>query len=387
MQGKRVLMVVTLGLAGWLVIPLLARVQQSGAEAGYSLAEGDGKAFVAASCAGCHSMETSLRRGRSREEWVITVNDMVSRGAPIVPADAETMIDYLAEHYGFDFVPPLDQFVMVWVDHQGNVEPLAAPPGAYNRPMLSPDGTQVAMDIPSDTTSDIWIYDIPSDELRRLTFEGNNRSATWSNDGQWVAFGSDRHRSPEERSYREDHEAYRKRADGSGEAERLTDAEFNHGPQRWTPDGKTLAISEIHPETGRDLWMLPFEGDRTPWLFLATPVLEGGVSFSADGNWVAYTTGKPGQREVVVRAFPGAEPAHQITTGGGIEVVWPLKSKELFYRSGNKRMAVEITTGDTLTVGTPRVLFEGDFVSSPGSRAYWDATQDGQRFLMLKKVE
>ena len=30
MQGKRVLMVVTLGLAGWLVIPLLARVQQPG---------------------------------------------------------------------------------------------------------------------------------------------------------------------------------------------------------------------------------------------------------------------------------------------------------------------------------------------------------------------
>ncbi|MEE8348090.1 MAG: hypothetical protein V3R94_00855, partial [Acidobacteriota bacterium] len=352
MQGKRILMVVTLGFAGSLVIPLLARVQQ---EAGDSLAEGNGKALVAASCAGCHSMETSLRRGRSREEWGITVNDMVSRGAQIAPSDAETMIDYLAEHYGFDFVPPRDQFVMVWVDHQGNEEPLPAPPGAYNRPMLSPDGTQVAVDIPSDTTSDIWIYDIPSDELRRLTFEGNNRSATWSNDGQWVAFGSDRHRSPEERSYREDHEAYRKRADGSGEAERLTDAEFNHGPQRWTPDGKTLSISEIHPDTGRDIWMLPFEGDRTPWLFLATPVLEGGVSFSADGNWVAFTTGKPGQREVVVRAFPGVEPAHQITTGGGIEVVWPLKSKELFYRSGNKRMAVEITTGDTLTVGTPRV--------------------------------
>jgi len=387
MQGKRVLLVVTLGVAGWLVIPLLARVQQSGAEAGYSLAEGDGKALVAASCAGCHSMGTSLRRGRSREDWVITVNDMVSRGAQMLPADAETIIRYLAEHYGADFVLPPEQRLLVWVDHQGNVEPLAAPPGAYNRPMLSPDGTQVAMDIPSDTTSDIWIYDIPSDELRRLTFEGNNRSATWSNDGQWVAFGSDRHRSPEERSYREDHEAYWKRADGSGEAERLTDAEFNHGPQRWTPDGKTLSISEIHPDTGRDIWMLPFEGDRTPWLFLATPVLEGGVSFSADGNWVAYTTGKPGQREVVVRAFPEAEPAHQITTGGGIEVVWPLNSKELFYRSGNKRMAVEITTGDTLTVGTPRVLFEGDFVSSPGSRAYWDATQDGQRFLMLKKVE
>ncbi len=50
-------------------------------------------------------------------------------------------------------------------------------------------------------------------------------------------------------------------------------------------------------------------------------------------------------------------------------------------------MAVEITTGPTLTVGTPRVLFEGDFVNSPGSRASWDVTRDGQRFLMLKKVE
>ena len=385
MQGRIIIMVVTLGLAGWLVIPLLA-VQQPEAEAN-SLPEGAGKALVSASCVGCHSMEISLRRGRSREEWVTSVNDMVSRGAQIPPADAETIVNYLAEHYGLDFVPPLKQLIFVWVDRQGNVEPLAAPPRDYNRPSLSPDGRQVAVDIPGDT-SDIWIYDIPTGELRRLTHEGNNRSPTWSNDGQWVAFGSDRHQSPEGgRSYRDDNEAYRKRADGSGEVERLTDAEFNHGPQRWTPDGKTLSISEIHPDTGRDIWMLPFEGDRTPWPFVVTPYLEGGTAFSADGRWLAYTSGETGQREVVVRAFPDAEPAHQVSTGGGIEVVWPLDSKDLFYRNGDKRMAVEITTGPTLTVGTPRVLFEGDFVYSPGSRAYWDATRDGQRFLMLKKVE
>jgi hypothetical protein len=159
------------------------------------------------------------------------------------------------------------------------------------------------------------------------------------------------------------------------------------GRGRGPPDGKTLAISELHPDTGRDLWMLPFEGDRTPWPFLVTPHLEGGTAFSADGHWLAYTSGETGQREIVVRGFPEAEPAHQVSRGGGIEVVWPLDSKDLFYRNGNKRMAVEISTAPTLTVGTPRVLFEGDFVQSPGGRAYWDATQDGQRFLMLKKVE
>jgi hypothetical protein len=133
--------------------------------------------------------------------------------------------------------------------------------------------------------------------------------------------------------------------------------------------------------------MLPLEGNRTPWPFLVTPYLEGGTAFSADGHWLAYTSGETGQREIVVRGFPEAEPAHQVSTGGGIEVVWPLHSKDLFYRNGNKRMAVEITTGPPLTVGTPRVLFEGDFVKSPGGRAYWDATRDGRRFLMLKKVD
>ena len=208
MHGKRVLMVVILGVAGWLVIPLLARVQQAGAEAANSLPEGNGKALVSTACVGCHSLETSLRRGRSREGWVETLNDMVSRGAQILPPDAETIIQYLAEHYGVDFVAPTEQRLLVWVDHQGKVEPLAAPPRNYNRPRLSPDGQQVAVDVLLDEW-DIWIYDIPTGELRRLTYEGNNRSPAWSIDGQWVAFGSDRHQSPEGgRSYGKDHEAY-----------------------------------------------------------------------------------------------------------------------------------------------------------------------------------
>ncbi|MEE8348415.1 MAG: hypothetical protein V3R94_02520 [Acidobacteriota bacterium] len=387
MQGKKVMMVVILGVAGWLVLPLLARVQQPGGEAADSLPEGNGQALVSASCVGCHSLETSVNRGRSREEWVTTINDMVSRGAQISPEDADTITDYLAEHYGVDFRLPPEQRLMVWVDHQGNVEPLAAPPRNYNRQRLSPDGRRVAVDILL-VTWDIWIYEIPTGELRRLTQVGNNRSPTWSNDGQWVAFGSDRHKPPGEGlSYGDDHEAYWKRADGSGEAERLTDAEFNHGAGAWTPDGKTLAISELHPETGRDLWMLPFEGDRKPWPYRTTPHMEGGTAFSADGRWLAYTSGETGQREVVIGAFPEAKSVHQVSTSGGIEVIWPSHSKDLFYRSGNKRMAVEISTSPTLTVGTPRVLFEGDFIRSPGGRAYWDATRDGQRFLMLKKVE
>ncbi len=386
MLGKNAIRFVTLLIAFLLGTPLLALAQQPGARED-SPTEGTGEALVRTLCTSCHSVERAVPEGRSRQEWNRTVQDMLSRGAQILSADAEAIINFLAERYPVGAGPMLEQRLMVWVDHQGNVEPLAAPPRSYMRPRLSPDGTQVAVEVLLDKR-DIWIFDIPTGELRRLTFEGSNRSVLWSPDGQRVLFGSDRHQSPEGgRSFRDDHEAYWMPVDGSGEAERLTHAELNHGPQRWTPDGKTLSFYEIHPETGRDIWMLPFEGDRTPWVFLNTPALEGGIAFSADGRWLAYTSDETGQREVVVRAFPEAEPAHQVSRGGGIEVVWPPLSKDLFYRNGNKRMAVEISTTPTLTMGTPRVLFEGDFVPSSGTRSNWDATLDGQRFLMLKKVE
>ena len=384
MQDRNVIHWATL-MTFLLTIPVMTLAQQSND----LLPEGDGKELVSASCVGCHSLQTSVSRGRSKEDWENTVNDMVTRGAQILTVDAETIIDYLAGNFPVGYRPPPEQRILVFVDRQGDVKPLRAPVRAYNRPRLSPDGQQVAVEI-SSGKEDIWIYDIPTDEMRRLTFDGSNRSATWSADGRYVLFGSDRHQQvPQaDRNFRVDHEAYRKRADGSGEAERLTFGELNHGPQRYTPDGKTLSFYEIHPETGRDIWMLPLEGDRKPWLFLKTPHLEGGIAFSADGKWMAHSARETGGGfEIVVRAFPESTPMYQITPDGGVEVIWTSAGKEILYRQEDKRMVVEVTTSPTLKFGVPRVLFEGKFVRSPGSRANWDASADGQRFLLMMKVD
>ncbi len=85
-------MIVCLPIALASVIPLPALVQQPGAEAENSLPEGNGREWVSTSCIGCHSSETALGRGRSQEGWERTVNDMVSRGAQILSADAEIII-------------------------------------------------------------------------------------------------------------------------------------------------------------------------------------------------------------------------------------------------------------------------------------------------------
>ena len=53
-------------------------------------------------------------------------------------------------------------------------------------------------------------------------------------------------------------------------------------------------------------------------------------------------------------------------------------------------MVVSIQTqGQTLTAGSPKVLFEGRYVrhSTPPGFQYYDISPDGQRFLMLKEEE
>jgi Tol biopolymer transport system component len=50
-----------------------------------------------------------------------------------------------------------------------------------------------------------------------------------------------------------------------------------------------LAFGVAHPDTGDDIWLLPFEGDRKPVPFLNSRFTEALPQFSPDGRWLAYT--------------------------------------------------------------------------------------------------
>ena len=64
--------------------------------------------------------------------------------------------------------------------------------------------------------------------------------------------------------------------------------------------------------------------------------------------------------------------------------MWNPSGRELFYRSGDKMMAVDITTQPSFAAGKPRMLFEGRYESPPFPIANYDVSPDGQRFLMVK---
>ncbi len=88
-----------------------------------------------------------------------------------------------------------------------------------------------------------------------------------------------------------------------------------------------------------------------------------------------------------MQRYPGPGGKWQISTEGGTEPVWNPNGRELFYRSGDKMMAVDIATQPGFAVGKPRMLFEGQYEPTPATFPNYDVSPDGQRFLMLKPTE
>lgn len=67
-----------------------------------ALPDGPGKLIVQEACSVCHGTEMVTSKRRSRAEWQETVQDMMSRGAPLLEDEAEIVIDYLAKNFGPD---------------------------------------------------------------------------------------------------------------------------------------------------------------------------------------------------------------------------------------------------------------------------------------------
>jgi Tol biopolymer transport system component len=266
---------------------------------------------------------------------------------------------------------------MMWVNRNGAAQPLPAPAQVYVQPRISPDGRKIAVGL-SEKDNQIWIYDLAQNTFNRLTFQGaNNLVPTWTPDGKRIAYISNQAGQ---------RNIFWQFADGSGGLERLTTSPNLNIPNSFSPDGKVLAFSENTATTGYDLFVLDL-ADRKPNAFLKTPRNESVPLFSPDGRWMAYVSDESGRNEIYVVPYPGPGGKWQISTAGGREPAWNRNGRELFYRDGEKMMAVEINTQSGFSAGSPKVLFQGPYQTLTASTPNYDVSADGQRFLMLEPTE
>ena len=65
-----------------------------------AFAPGEGREVTAKACGTCHQPALIIGKKYDAENWSRVVDQMVDRGAVVADADYDTVVNYLAAHYG-----------------------------------------------------------------------------------------------------------------------------------------------------------------------------------------------------------------------------------------------------------------------------------------------
>ena len=260
------------------------------------------------------------------------------------------------------------------VDRKGVSVTLPMPPQHYVEPRISPDGTQLAVEVAAENESNVWIYDVAGTLApRRLTFGGTNTAPAWAPDGARVAFISTRD---------EGTAIFWQPADGSGSAERLTDPKTSQPTHmRFSADGNI-----VYREGGvGDIWMLPLTGDKKPRGVIVARGNQWGASLSPDGRWITYSSNESGRDEVYVQPFPPTGAKYQVTTTYAHDPLWSPDGRQIFYlqhpgSTVHPLMSVDVRTAAGFTVANPIRIYDELL---DGSNAWpYDVSPDGREFVI-----
>jgi Tol biopolymer transport system component/DNA-binding winged helix-turn-helix (wHTH) protein len=226
--------------------------------------------------AGTDLTSFAISRRSNRLAWSQTIADtnvwqIELAGTTTLRSPAKTLISSTRQDVSPQFSPDGRKIVFasnrtgsweIWVcDSDGHN---AAPLTSFNHlitgsPRWSPDGRQIVFDARVEDSADIYVVNIEGGAPRRLTTEPSEDIVpSWSSDGQWIYFCSNRSGSPQI------WKMPAKEPSGSGQAVQVTKQGGFDNME--SPDGQYLYYARLRGEAG--IWRIPVAGGAE------TPVLD-----------------------------------------------------------------------------------------------------------------
>jgi Tol biopolymer transport system component len=320
--------------------------------------------------------------GRDGAVWAVPFDERsaTTSGAAVQVIPAGIVCTVRSGSLGFQlssagdlvFVPAdFDSKRLASVSRDGSELALSLPPDRYGDPRISPDGRRLLVERQGSV---IEMLDLLRGTHATLTAPALGTSfASWTADGESVVF-------------RRFNVPFWTAADGSGKGGSVPGGQINDYPSSPGPDPDTILVGRIQPDTLGDIFLLSISGKFQPKPLLATSAYEGGPQLSPDGRWMLYQSSVSGQPEIYVRRYPAMDRQWQVSEGGGVQPRWSSSGREIYYRGGQRMMAVTFDwAGAEPTFGKPASLFADEYdFGQTISIANYDVTRDG-RFIMLRR--
>ena len=191
---------------------------------------------------------------------------------------------------------------------------------------ISPDGRSAAGVVADSNGSDVWIADVASGALTRITYGGTNVSPAWSAAGDRIYFAT--------RTSGAFALASRRIGDRAASPERA--GTLHAFPSSVAPDGTiavTMAQADAAPGRTR-IALLPPDG-KGPRFLTDGPFDEAAPAFSSDGRWLALESDESGRTEIVVRDLRDGRRV-AVSSDGGSHPRWSADGRAIYFEAGRR---------------------------------------------------
>ncbi|HJR34483.1 MAG TPA: protein kinase [Gemmatimonadales bacterium] len=267
-----------------------------------------------------------------------------------------------------------------WLSRDGSSRLVQPDARDYQVPRISPDGRRIAVLVRDGTSQDVWIHDLPTGTLSRLTDAARVTSVEWSRDGKRVIYTAP---GPDARGV-----VWSKMVDVASPPEVLLRLPGLTPSATMAPDGQSLLVRSLGA-SGWEVFRSTIGSTAAPTPWASGRGDDYSVRISPDGHWAALVNDESGRDEAYVRSYPDPAAKVQVSVGGAQALAWSADGTRLYYASSAGIVSARLALGATVQVLSRDTVFRSrgnlTFLST-FSESNFDLSLDGSRVLYLAPV-